>query len=180
LSEAKPFTRSTHAGPLRGGGEHGGRARPTASTPTPTPTPTPVDTDGDGVYDISDNCPYWPNPTQSLPPWPVPANDPDCDGFASADEEAIGTDAADPCANTSDPNDESDDRWPLDFDDSQTVDVSDLLGVGQSFKNSFGASDPDPGYHRRYDLNKDGTIDVLDLLGVPVSFKSMFGLSCTP
>src|SRR3990172_3849116 len=33
LSEAKPSTRSTHAGPLPGGSERGSRARPTVSMP---------------------------------------------------------------------------------------------------------------------------------------------------
>src|SRR5439155_124081 len=49
------------------------------------------DDDADGVFAGSDNCPNWPNPAQTLPPWPVPANDPDCDGFSTAVENSAGT-----------------------------------------------------------------------------------------
>ena len=119
-----------------------------------------MDTDGDGVYDISDNCPYWPNPSQSLPPWPVPANDPDCDGFATADEEAIGTDAADPCANTGDPNDEPDDRWPADFNDNGVVNITDVVNVLPPYFGSTAAGG-DP-YSPRRDLVPDGVINITD------------------
>ncbi|GAG43963.1 unnamed protein product, partial [marine sediment metagenome] len=111
-------------------------------------------------------------------PWQVPANDPDCDGFPSTvpvgirgAETTIGTDPLDPCADTPDPNDEADDRWPPDWDDSQTVDLLDVL----SFKPHYGATDPsDPKYDARYDLNTDGAINILDLL----PFKPFFRLTC--
>ena len=89
--------------------------------------------------DATDNCPSWPNPGQALPPWPVPAGDPDCDGFSSTDEGSIGTDPNDPCANTPDPNDEDDDRWPADFDDSQVINILDVLNVLPPF---FGTTVP--------------------------------------
>ena len=76
-------------------------------------------------------------------------------------------------------DDEDPDSWPPDFRDDRTVDINDLLGDPISFKNSFGATDPDPLYFPRYDLNMDGSIDILDLLATPNSFKSMFGMSCT-
>ena len=136
------------------------------------------DMDGDGVLDSSDNCPAWPNPGQSLPPWAVPLGDWDCDGFPSsvyADgrgaEADIGTDPGDACANTADPNDEADDRWPPDWDDSQWVNMLDVL----AFKPHYGAPDPsDPRYDARFDLDTNGAINVLDLL----RFKPFFRLSC--
>jgi hypothetical protein len=130
-----------------------------------------LDSDADGWPDMDDNCPAWPNSDQSLPPWPVPTDDPDCDGFTDADEGDIGTDPLDACANTPDPNDEADDCWPPDWDDSQTVNLLDVL----SFKPHFGAADPsDPKYDARFDLNMDGAVNLLDLL----PFKPFFRLTC--
>src|SRR5439155_3616439 len=34
-------------------------------------------------FGSGDNCPAWANPAQNLTPWPVPPNDPDCDGFST-------------------------------------------------------------------------------------------------
>jgi len=135
-----------------------------------TQVPAP-DADGDGVPDASDNCPYWPNPGQALPPWPVPADDPDCDGFSSTDEGSIGTDPNDPCANTPDPNDEADGRWPSDFDDSQVINVLDVIHVLPPF---FGATVP-PTSARR-DLVPSGVINISDVVKVLPPF---FGSSCT-
>jgi hypothetical protein len=103
----------------------------------------------------------------------VPANDPDCDGFASADEEAIGTDATDPCANTGDPNDESDDRWPVDFDDSQVVNITDLFNVLPPYFGST-AADGDP-YNPRRDVAPDGVINITD---VSKMLPPLFGGAC--
>jgi lysophospholipase L1-like esterase len=129
------------------------------------------DPDGDGYANAIDNCPDWFNPGQGWPPWPVQPNDPDCDGFTDADEGDIGTDAADACPNTPDPNDEADDCWPPDWDDSQTVNLLDLL----PFKPHFNATDPlDPKYDARYDLNTDDAINLLDVL----VFKPFYSLSC--
>src|SRR5438034_604828 len=61
-----------------------------------------VDRDLDGACDPgwtsswctgTDNCPDWYNPAQALPPWPVPAKDPDCDGFGRV-ESYVGTNGA--------------------------------------------------------------------------------------
>ncbi|GAG25424.1 unnamed protein product, partial [marine sediment metagenome] len=98
-------------------------------TPTPTPTPpppTPTPPPGD--------C-----PDPSSVPWTTPPGDLDCDGYSSADEGTIGTDPNDPCANTSDPNDEADDRWPSDFDDNQVINV---LDYGEVLPPYFGTSVP--------------------------------------
>jgi hypothetical protein len=58
------------------------------------------------------------------------------------------------------------------------VTVSDLLGAGGSFKDSFGSSQGDPEYSARFDLDVNGVINVNDLLGAGKSFKSSFGTSC--
>ncbi len=49
----------------------------------------------------------------------------------------IVTDADDPCADTPDPNDEADDRWPADFDDNQVINV---LDVNMTLPPFFGES----------------------------------------
>ena len=68
-------------------------------------------------------------------------------------------------------NNEDPDAWPPDFDDSQTVNLLDLL----PFKQHYGATDPtDPLYDPRYDLNTNGAVNLLDLL----PFKVFYGLSC--
>src|SRR6266496_1263731 len=109
---------------------------PTASaTPTSTASPTPgADSDGDGVPDLVDNCPNWPNPTQNLPPWLVPLNDPDCDGFSSAVEISAGTSPIMHCGLNA---------WPADINDDGFVDVAQVAGA-------FGNSVP-PG-PARYDI----------------------------
>ncbi len=121
------------------------------------------DTDGDGVPDASDNCPAWPNTDQSLPPWPVPADDPDCDGFSTADENFIGTDPNLACGA---------DAWPPDHNSDGLISISDVLLM----KASFGAKSPDdPIYDARRDLNPDGKISISDVL----TMKAFFDQECT-
>ena len=121
------------------------------------------DTDGDGVPDASDNCPAWPNTDQSLPPWPVPADDPDCDGFSTADENFIGTDPNLACGA---------DAWPPDHNSDGLISISDVLLM----KASFGATSPDdPIYNARRDLNPDGKISISDVL----TMKAFFDQECT-
>ena len=122
-----------------------------------------TDADGDGVPDESDNCPAWPNSDQSLPPWPIPASDPDCDGFTTADESSIGTDPNLACG----PN-----AWPPDFNDDGLISISDVLLM----KASFGAKSPDdPIYDARRDLNPDGKISISDVL----TMRAFFDQECT-
>jgi glucose/arabinose dehydrogenase len=132
-----------------------------------------VDADGDGLGNACDACPV------TSTPWSTPGGDEDCDGWESGDETFYGTLPLTACPATATAGDEDPDAWPPDFNDSRSVDVNDLLGAGMSFKNSFGASDPNPLYFERYDLSQDGSINVFDLLGVPNSYKSTFGLSCS-
>jgi hypothetical protein len=110
------------------------------------------------VLDSSDNCPAWSNADQDLPSWPVPEDDPDCDGFASASEGAAGTDPMAHCAATAAPNDEEADAWPPDADDDQDADIVDVLALF-SGKVLY-----EPAYDPRSDLDADGDIDVLDVI----------------
>ena len=122
-----------------------------------------ADSDGDGIPDTSDNCPSWPNADQSVPPWPVPANDPDCDGFTTADENSIGTDPNLACG----PN-----AWPPDHNSDGLISISDVLLM----KASFGAKSPDdPIYDARRDLNPDGKISISDVL----TMRPFFDQECT-
>ena len=129
------------------------------------------DQDIDQVGDACDNCPSWPNTDQSLPPWPVPADDPDCDGFATNVENFVGTVPLNACPATNTPNDEDPDAWPPDFNDDRDVDITDVLAI----KPHFLTSAPDPGYSARHDLNADGDVDITDVL----KLKPFFLKSCT-
>jgi len=132
-------------------------------------TTDPPDVDGDGVPDAEDNCPAWPNPSQALPPWTVPAGDEDCDGFPSTvaaggrgPETAIGTDPADPC-----PDDASDDAWPMDFDMNTTVNIIDVLFFATPILSGQ--------YDSRFDLNANGVVNIIDVL----MFGPFMMQSCT-
>jgi hypothetical protein len=125
------------------------------------PVPPP-DGDGDAVTDTGDNCPDWYNPSQVLPAWPVPGDDPDCDGFTTAAETTIGTDPAQQC-----PVGGAPDAWPPDFDHSGLIEVTDVL----TLKPVFFMPDPDP----RYDIIPDGIVDVTDVLAL----KPFFFVSCS-
>jgi len=104
--------------------------RTSAQTPTPsltpaaTPEPCVEDADCDGVPDLGDNCPAWPNANQGVPPWPVPIDDPDCDGFSTAVENSAGTAAQAHCGANA---------WPADINNDGFSDVSDITALGGSF-----------------------------------------------
>jgi hypothetical protein len=134
-----------------------------------------TDNDGDGVLDMVDNCPSWPNPAQNLPPWSVPTDDPDCDGFPAstmqmgrAPESYIGTGPNLACGING---------WPVDMNDDKVVSLADVL--------KFGSSPPSPpafghlansAAYQRFDLNQDGLVSLADAL----LFAPFFGKSCTP
>lgn len=143
------------------------------TTPTPTPTPMP-DADGDGVPDTIDNCPAWYNPDQNMPPWPVPEDDHDCDGFTTTTELSIGTDPLKACPITATPDDEDPDAWPPDFDDNQTVNILDFVKLTPPV---FNTSPPDPNYSTRKDLNGDSAINILDIVRLT---PPVFNQSCAP
>ena len=96
--------------------------------------------------------------------------DTDDDGFSDTIELFVDTDHLDPCANTATANDEADDKWSPDWNDSQSVDLADVL----QFKPRFGSSSSDAACSPRFDLNADAGIDLLDLLPL----KLYFGDTC--
>jgi hypothetical protein len=119
------------------------------------------DADADGDIAINDNCPDWPNPSQALPPWTIPNDDSDCDGFSRVRESFTGTLPRDRCMNTPGIGDEDPpDAWPPDFNDNQLVNGADWL----TFNNKFGSSPPGPPYAVRWDLNMNGIINGADML----------------
>jgi hypothetical protein len=135
--------------------------------------PISPDTDGDGVSDASDNCPSWPNPAQTLPPWTVPANDPDCDGFTTTSENFSIVDANQHCAGTVTANDEVlPDRWSVDFNDDQKATIIDV----SRFSPVFGAVGPNAPYDKRFDYNGSNNITITDVS----RFSSYFGKACAP
>jgi len=119
------------------------------------------DADGDGVPDAGDNCPYWRNPSQNPPPWPPTASDPDCDGFSTANETAVGVRPARACGGFA---------WPPDFDDNRQVDISDVLALKMDFGSTVSPASA------RFDIDPSGLIDISDVLTI----KPFFGASCTP
>lgn len=126
------------------------------------------DSDADGWADSTDNCPNWPNFSQSLPGWSIPVGDADCDGFSSADEAKIGTLPLAHCPATAAKNDEDPDAWPPDLDDSRIVDIDDVLAMKPAFDTTV------PPTSSRFDLKPDGTVDIDDVLAT----KPFFGTTC--
>jgi hypothetical protein len=138
-----------------------------------------LDADGDVYPNAMDNCPRWPNPTQALPNWNVPANDSDCDGYPDtaapgliAPESFIGTIATQHCSTTPDIGDEDPpDAWPPDFNDNQLVNGADWLTFNSRFGSSAAGGPP---YDVRWDLNGSGLINGADML----QLNQYFGKRC--
>jgi Thrombospondin type 3 repeat len=128
------------------------------------PGPPTTDGDGDGVSDVNDNCPNWPNPAQNLPPWSIPPNDPDCDGFSTGVENAAGTNPLAHCGV---------DAWPPDINNDTFVDITgDIWRVAGQFGNSV------PPAPARYDIAPDPPDGFIDVIGDISRMTSLFGLTC--
>lgn len=93
----------------------------------------------------------------------MPPNDADCDGFANSLEAFLGTDPTRACGP---------DAWPVDLNNDQIANGSDLL----MFAPVFGSIGPNPPYEARFDLNRDGKINGGDFL----KFAPFFSKRCTP
>ena len=140
------------------------------------------DPDGDGHMDVFDGCP------DTATAWLTPIGDGDCDGFSSADEGTITTDPADPCANTSDSNDEEPDAWPPDFNDDRLINLIDLNKMLPPPLGAWGSSpgNPDPNgdgtddWSPRRDLVIDGVINLPDLNKLLPAPLGTWGHTCTP
>jgi hypothetical protein len=154
-------------------------------TATPAGSPTPVDSDQDGVSDASDDCPNWPNASQAMPSWPVPAGDTDCDGFPNsvaasnkAPESYVGTDPLKNCAATSTANDEAVDAMPPDFNDDRVINGQDTGKFGGPFGayNKLITDGPFNGIPGvRFDFNGDGAINGQDTGKFQAYFNKMCG-----
>jgi hypothetical protein len=125
-----------------------------------------LDMDSDGHADPADNCPAWPNPSQALPNWSVPANDSDCDRFTNTIEKYLGTDPTRQCPQDTTSNNEAIDSWPTDMNDNQ---ISNTLDAGQ-FVFTLNQSNPNhpgpntnPAFRPRHDFNANGIINTLDV-----------------
>ncbi len=148
--------------------------------------PSGDDSDGDGVPDDFDNCWAWPNPSQAMPPWSVPADDPDCDGFPSAvqqgmrgPESFMGTDSTLACARTTTPNDERGPAfgeplspWPMDNNDDRKAGLADVL----AYIPVYLTNGPGLPYKARYDLDANNKVGLSDIL----AFIPFYLTTCTP
>src|SRR5439155_24034694 len=107
--------------------------------------------DGDAVPDTTDNRPRSPNPSQNPPPCPVPANDPDCDGFGNAVEKPAGTDALVQCGPGA---------WPADVNNDNIADITDVSALTANF--GF-AVPPAPARYNIAPDPPDGFVDITDI-----------------
>ena len=122
------------------------------------------DTDADGVPDVSDNCLAWPNASQNLPPWPVPASDPDCDGFSTAVEDRVVTNPFVHCGYNA---------WPADLNNDTFSDIFDITQV----TGNFGVSVPPAPVRQNISPDPpDGYVDIFDIS----TLGAFFALTCAP
>ncbi|MEX0682626.1 MAG: S8 family serine peptidase [Dehalococcoidia bacterium] len=146
----------------------------------------PTDADTDTIGDQCDNCPSMLNTAQAnqdadtwgdlcdtcptvATEWLAPPGDIDCDGFPTTDEATITTDPNDSCGFTPG-GDPSSDTWPVDFVESNNINILDVTAL----KPVFGQSVPPAS--ARYDIIPDAVVNILDVL----ILKPFFGKSCTP
>jgi len=136
---------------------------------------TTADSDGDGVVDTCDNCRTLQNSGQedldydgwgdacdycvtTPTPWYTPPGDDDCDGFATAVEQHVGTDPLDACPDVVG----ADDAWPLDINMDTYVTMADV----NKYYGRLGATGgPPPGskWLQRLDLNNDNFLTMADV-----------------
>jgi hypothetical protein len=135
------------------------------------------DSDNDGDLDGADNCKLWPNPSQALPNWSVPANDSDCDRFANNIETYLGTDPTLQCAANPGLNNEPlPDRWPADMNDNQVANTLDVGAFVFSLNSMNDQTPPDPRWNQRHDFNGNGLINTQDI----GAFVFVLNRSCSP
>jgi hypothetical protein len=126
------------------------------------------DADADLRCTPFDNCPNWANAAQNLPIWPVPANDPDCDGWNNAREIHVGTDPTKHCNDNTGVNNEPD-AWPGDFNDDRITNLPDVISFGPTFNKLPN----DDGYNQRYDLNMTNQVLLSDVVTLGPFFNRM-------
>jgi hypothetical protein len=85
----------------------------------------------------------------------------------------MGTDPSRACAATAAPKDEPGlGAWPVDFNNDQKVDLSDVM----AYRARFGIKSSDARYSPRIDLNADGAIGIGDI----IALVPFFGMRCSP
>src|SRR5207244_6637061 len=101
---------------------------------------------------------------QNLPPWPIPANDPDCDGFSTTVENSAGTSPTTHCGANA---------WPADINNDTFSDISDIVFL----TGNFGAAVPPA--PARYNIAPDPPAGFVDITDVS-RMVGFFGLGCSP
>jgi len=129
---------------------------------TVTPAPPDGDGDGDGVLNAGDNCPKWANPAQNLPSWPVPVNDPDCDGFSTTVETSAGTNPFVQCGVNA---------WPADINNDSVINFGDIGLLTSIFGQ---AVPPEPARRDIAPETPDGLINFGDI----GRLTTLFGRGC--
>ena len=124
--------------------------------------PCSSDSDCDAVPNLTDNCPNWPNPAQLLPPWTVPTNDPDCDGFSTVVENSAGTNPLVHCGVNA---------WPADLNNDKYSDIFDITLMTANFAVSV---PPGPARQNIAPNPPDGYIDIFDI----TRLTAVFSLRC--
>ena len=134
------------------------------------------DADADSVGNPTDNCLLWPNPSQNLPPWIVPAGDSDCDGFSDVRETDMTTDPTTHCAaDTGVNNEDPPDFWPFDMDDNRranTIDIGFYVG-------KLGLVDGAPGWTPRLNLSQQGMTRIINTVDIGL-YVPRLGNLCSP
>ena len=125
-------------------------------------TPCSNDFDCDTVLNPIDNCPNWPNRTQALPPWPLAANDPDCDGFSTGVETSAGTNPILHCGYNG---------WPADLNNDGFSDIADVSPLTANFGVSV------PPAPARQDIAPDPVDHFVDVTDIS-KMTGFFGYTC--
>jgi hypothetical protein len=152
-----------------------------------------VDPDGDGICNVgapsggpgncsgSDNCPLHASSDLTNTDADLEASgasvvgdplgdvcdpDNDNDGFSDSEEEYLGTDPLDNCA-----DDSNDDAWPMDIDNDQELSILDAL----LYNNKMGCEVVESPECERFDLNADG---VITSVGDVLLYEGRMGETC--
>jgi hypothetical protein len=114
---------------------------------------TTTDTDGDTIV----------NPSDANDDNPMAGTN---DLSTDTEENFMGTDSLDAC-----PDNVNDPAWPVDVNNSKSVNVGDLIAFKPSILSSMGQAK----YNRRFDLNASGQVNIGDI----IKYSGVILTSCT-
>ena len=138
------------------------------------------DSDDDSVGNPNDNCPNWPNPSQTLPsygPTMGTGPDSDCDNFTNSRETYLGTEPTQHCAADTVPDSEPlPDDWPLDMNDNRLANTQDIGQFVFSLNSSANQTPPDTRWNQRHDFNGNGIVNTSDI----GAYVFVLNESCSP